>query len=79
MDLIQLIKSSGLTAMSIALAVGLSSCGVKSSPSQLDGATYPRQYPAALPPLQVNPRAEKEKPKPAPGGIYQYPNQPPAR
>ena len=79
MDLIQLMKSSVLTATSIALAVGLSACGVKSSPSQPDGATYPRQYPAALPPLQVNPRAEKGKPKPAPGGIYQYPNQPPAR
>jgi hypothetical protein len=79
MDLIQLMKSSVLTASFIALAVGLCSCGVKSSPSQPDGATYPRQYPAALPPLQVSPRAEKEKSKPAHGDIYQYPNQPPAR
>ncbi|MBT6095387.1 MAG: hypothetical protein HOH04_10935 [Rhodospirillaceae bacterium] len=67
------------------LASALSGCGVKSTPDYPPGAKHPRQYPAPLPPLQIEPDAKKtgaattattsrQAPSGNSGGIYQYPN-----
>jgi len=78
-----------LTAVMLA-ALALAGCGVKSAPAYPPDATYPRQYPQALPPLDSVSQKEQQKRTqtysggPAlppvrtapPTGIYQYPNPP---
>jgi len=74
-----------------ATGLTLAACGVKSSPTQPDGATYPRQYPAALPALPAYTGKDEERPAGSGAGdrtgqsagqtapassIYQYPNPP---
>jgi len=85
-------RQAGRLALAALVAAGMgglvSGCGVKSSPDYPEGATHPRKYPQPLPPIKVEPQAERRKPAttygaagnqtpapaPAPSGIYQYPN-----
>lgn len=73
-------SSIGLVAVA-AVALPLAACGVKSSPQAPEGSTYPKQYPKALPPLEVK-ETEVKQQRPVvsdPNGFYQYPNRPPAQ
>lgn len=72
----------GIMVFFVVLAV--SGCGVKSSPVAPEGATYPAQYPAALPTFQVKDVAPARSYEPAPAvsdpkSFWQYPNTPPTQ
>jgi len=41
----QAIKTLGLVAVVLCVAVGVAACGKKTQPTPPDGSTYPRQYP----------------------------------
>ena len=66
------------------VGVGVTACGVKSSPVAPDGAIYPAQYPPPLAPIEINPRVLKQQ-KPSapsvqdPNSFWQYPNTPPTQ
>lgn len=64
--------------MLAAALTGIAACGVKSRPAAPEGATYPRHYPAGLPPLAAPGQTEqRQAPVRDPDGFYQYPNVPP--
>lgn len=72
----------GIMGLFVVLAV--SACGVKSSPIAPVGATYPVQYPAPLPKLQVKdvvPAAARASAPVVsdPKSFWQYPNTPPVQ
>jgi len=83
-----------LTALAAAaVALPLAGCGVKSSPQYPEGATHPRQYPAAGPASGPTSGAKsgaksdrgdegakaKDQPTSPQGFPYDYPNRPPTR
>jgi hypothetical protein len=66
------------------VGIGITACGVKSSPVAPDGTTYPAQYPPPLAPIEIKPRVLKQhnQATPAvqdPNSFWQYPNTPPTQ
>lgn len=65
--------------VALALALGLSACGVKSVPKHPEGSTYPQQYPASGNPKAASEEKSKQGGAPATVPQYDYPNRPPPR
>jgi hypothetical protein len=78
-----MLRISAQVGLVVIVAIGVTACGVKSSPTFPPDRTYPRQYPEPLPTLKVKPKPEKTNPTQAPvfnpGSFYQYPNQLPGK
>ena len=72
------IKMMSLAWM-LLITIGLTACGVKSSPQHPKGASYPRQYPEAFVPLVDQNGLDKIKGAIRRNEIYRYPNTVPIR